>query len=332
LAKRKKKVKVKRAYKTKRGAMWHGRIEDALEAPSLRRLQGKVDLIFTSPPYPLVFKKKYGNKSGDEYLQWLKSLAPKLAALLSPKGSIVIEIGNAWEKGSPEMSTLPVRSLLAFQESAKLVLCQHLIWHNSARLPSPAEWVTVRRIRLKDSFTHVWWMSKTAHPTADNKRVLVPYSADMRTLLDKRTYNAGKRPSGHSVSKKGFLKDHGGAIAPSVIPGGHSDDRVPESLVRFSNTHSDADYVRHCREKKIDPHPARMPMNLAGFVVELLTKKNGLVFDPFAGSNITGAAAEALGRRWVAVEAERGYIDGSKYRFRRRKRPKLKKSTRRKRA
>jgi site-specific DNA-methyltransferase (cytosine-N4-specific) len=40
-----------------------------------------------------------------------------------------------------------------------------------------------------------------------------------------------------------------------------------------------------------------------------------LVFDPFAGSNVTGATAEALGRRWLATEISESYIAGSTYRF-----------------
>jgi len=39
------------------------------------------------------------------------------------------------------------------------------------------------------------------------------------------------------------------------------------------------------------------------------------VLDPFAGSNTTGAVAEALGRRWIAVEANKEYAKGSKGRF-----------------
>ena len=34
------------------------------------------------------------------------------------------------------------------------------ICYNPARLPSPAQWVTIERIRVIDSFTHIWWMSK----------------------------------------------------------------------------------------------------------------------------------------------------------------------------
>ena len=39
------------------------------------------------------------------------------------------------------------------------------------------------------------------------------------------------------------------------------------------------------------------------------------VLDPFAGSNSTGAAAERQGRKWLAIEAEKEYIDGSRGRF-----------------
>jgi site-specific DNA-methyltransferase (cytosine-N4-specific) len=294
--------------------MLQGRIEDALESAHLRKLQGRINLIFTSPPFPLVRKKSYGNKVGEDYLQWLKSLAPKLAALITPKGSIVIELGNAWVKGLPAMSTLPVRALLAFQEAAKLHLCQYIICHNPARLPSPVQWVNIKRIRLKDSFTHVWWLSKTEYPKASNKRVLLPYSEDMLNLLRHQKYNAGKRPSGHNISPRGFLKDHGGAISPSVVSL-DEDARVPEALMQIANTTWDANYRQYCRRRKLKGHPARMRPELAGFFVAMLTNKGDIVFDPFGGSNTTGAVADLMGRRWIAVEENKKFIEGSRGRF-----------------
>src|SRR4051812_33524615 len=112
--------RVVKAYRTKRGKMLVGKIEDALDAAPLRGVEGKVNLIITSPPFPLVRKKQYGNSTGEEYLKWLEGLAPKLAALLTDDGSIVIEIGNAWMAGRPEMSTLPLEALLAFKKAADL--------------------------------------------------------------------------------------------------------------------------------------------------------------------------------------------------------------------
>ncbi|OFX00502.1 MAG: hypothetical protein A3E78_09675 [Alphaproteobacteria bacterium RIFCSPHIGHO2_12_FULL_63_12] len=294
--------------------MFVGRIEDALDHTAVRRLEGKVNLLLTSPPFPLVRKKRYGNLTGEEYLAWLEELAPRLAKLLAEDGSIVIEIGNAWEAGRPEMSTLPLEALLTFKKAANLHLCQHLICHNPARLPGPAAWVTVKRVRLKDSYTHVWWLSKTADPKADNRRVLLPYGKDMKALLRTKQYNAGRRPSGHVISDTGFLKNNGGSIAPNVIDL-EAAQHVPSSLLKFSNTAWDARYRAYCKKHRLEAHPARMQTTLAAFFMQFLTDDNDLVFDPFGGSNTTGAVAEEMGRRWVVVESSVDYAEGSRGRF-----------------
>lgn len=301
------------AYKTNRGTMIHGKIESALVGDHLQDLKGKVNLIVTSPPFPLVRKKRYGNETGEAYLTWLEALATPLTELLTDDGSIVIEIGNAWEEGAPVMSTLPLEALLAFKRAAKLNLCQHVICHNPARLPSPAAWVSVKRARLKDSFTHVWWMSKAEFPKADNRRVLNPYSKDMKKLLAKQSYNAGTRPSGHVISKAGFLTDHGGAIGPNVLD--LAGEHYPESLLKYTGTGWDAGYRSHCKEKGLPSHPARMQPALSAFFIKFLTDEDDLVLDPFGGSNTTGSVAESLGRRWVSVEADRDYVEGSMGRF-----------------
>jgi len=306
--------RVSLAYTTNLGKMLVGKIEDALETSDVSDVRRKVDLILTSPPFPLVRKKKYGNENGDEYLKWLAKLAPSLAELLSDEGSIVVEIGNAWEEGRPEMSTLPLEALLEFKKAAKLHLCQHLICHNPARLPSPAAWVTVNRVRLKDSFTHVWWMSKTARPKADNRKVLLPYGKDMKALLRSGSYNPGKRPSGHKISETGFLSDHGGSISPNVIDLEDSKG-VPSALLKFANTSWDAQYRKYCTENGLEAHPARMQSSLAAFFIQFLTDEGDLVLDPFGGSNTTGAIAEGLNRRWISVEADSIYAEGSRGRF-----------------
>lgn len=201
-------------------------------------------------------------------------------------------MGNAWKPGLPVMSTLAIESLIAFKKAADLHLCQEFVWYNNAKLPTPAQWVTINRVRVKDAFTRLWWLSPTPNPKADNRRVLVPYSKSMRRLLKNQRYNAGKRPSEHVISEKGFLKDHGGAIASNVLD---YENHVPESLIVGSNTESTDPYHAYCRSKDIVPHPARMPLGLATFFVRLCTESGDLVLDPFAGSNTTGAAAEQSG-------------------------------------
>ena len=151
------------AYKTSRGKMYQGDAEDMLRRYPIARFKGKVQLILTSPPFPLNRKKRYGNLTGNHYLEWIRRLGPLLGDYLAPDGSIVIEMGNAWEKGSPTMSTLPMRALLGFLESANLHLCQEFVCYNPARLPTPAQWVTIERIRVKDAFTRVRWTSHPLH-------------------------------------------------------------------------------------------------------------------------------------------------------------------------
>lgn len=289
------------AYATQWGQMFHGRSEELLSNGSLSQLEGKVNLIFTSPPFPLNRKKRYGNETGEIYISWLCAFGVLLKKMLTPDGSIVIEMGNSWEPGMPVMSTLALRALLEFQEKNDLYLCQEFIWHNPAKLPTPAQWVSIDRSRVKDSFTKLWWMAPTQNPKACNRRVLQEYSQAMKDLLSRGSYNAGKRPSEHNIGATSFLKNNGGAI--------------PSNVLTHANTLNNDAYQLYCRTNGLVPHPARMPLDLAKFFVSFLTEPGDIVLDPFGGSNTTGAAAEALERYWVTIEAAGDYVQGSRGRF-----------------
>lgn len=289
------------AYKTNLGLSFQGKAEAVLSSPVMNWYKQQVDLIFTSPPFPLNRKKAYGNLQGDEYVRWLTSFGRFFRELLKPKGSIVIELGNSWEPGRPVMSTLALKALLSFLEVNGFVLCEQFIWYNTAKLPTPAQWVNVERIRVKDSFTHIWWMSLTDRPSANNRNVLVEYSDSMQHLLKTQKYNAGKRPSEHHIGQTSFLQDNDGAI--------------PSNVLAMANTQASSNYQRYCRVLDIPLHPARMPIGLPDFFIRFLTQPGDLVLDPFAGSNTTGEAAEHLERRWIAIEPTPEYIAGSVGRF-----------------
>lgn len=121
----------------------------------------------------------------------------------------------------------------------------------------------------------------------------------MKDLL-KNGYKAQLRPSGHNISTK-FQKDNSGSIPPN--------------LLEFSNTESNSYYLNRCKEAQIKPHPARYPHALPEFFINFLTDPGDLVLDPFGGSNVTGAAAEALGRQWISVELDPIYVQASHFRF-----------------
>jgi site-specific DNA-methyltransferase (cytosine-N4-specific) len=288
-------VRAKPAYVTPLGATYAG---DALDL--LRGMQdASVNLVMTSPPYALHFKKEYGNVAKHEYVEWFARFAREILRVLADDGSFVLNIGGSYNAGSPTRSLYHFRLLLALCDDVGFHLAQEGFWFNPAKLPSPAEWVTVRRVRIKDSVEYVWWFSKTPHPKADNRKVLTEYSPDMKRLLVKG-YRAKRRPSGHNITPK-FIADHGGAI--------------PSNVIERGNNESNSEYIKLCDKQGSKPHPARFPAALPEFYIKLLTDSGDVVVDPFAGSNMTGAVAEGLGRRWLAFELEPRYVDNSRLRF-----------------
>lgn len=230
-------------------------------------------------------------------------------------------MGNSWLPGRPAQSLLHMESLMRFINNSKtnLRLCQQFVCYNPSRLPSPAQRVTVNRIRVTDSYTNVWWIAKSDKPKADNRKVLRPYSQNMKKLLESKSFNSGKRPSEHKIGKKGFLKNNKGSISPNIFEmeplESDREVRLPNAF-SFSNTGSNDFFHRECRDKGIKPHPARMPAGLASFFIQFLTDLGDLVVDPFAGSNITGFIAEELKRKWISIDVKSDYAEQSKIRFR----------------
>jgi len=280
-------------YSTDRGAAFNADSMDVLKAmPS-----ASVDLVLTSPPFALTRKKEYGNEPIERYLDWFMPFCLEIKRVLKPTGSFVLDIGGSWIPGSPVRSVYHFD--LAVRLSKEFFLAQEFYWYNPAKLPTPAEWVTIRRIRVKDAVNMVWWFSKQEFPKADNRRVLRPYSDSMLDLI-RNGYKPKKRPSGHDISDT-FQRNNGGAIPPN--------------LLEIANTESNSHYLRRCKELGIKPHPARFPEALVRFFLDFLTDRNDLVVDPFGGSNVTGAACEHHKRRWISCELKREYLDGSMARF-----------------
>jgi DNA modification methylase len=286
----------RRFHRTKYGAMYLG---DSLGLMERSMEPNSVDLIMTSPPFGLVRKKSYGNEDADEYLEWFRPFAEGFNRVLRPKGSLVIDIGGSWKPGMPVRSLYHFELLVMLCREYGFYLCQEHYWWNPAKLPTPAEWVNIRRVRVKDAVNTVWWLSKTPWPKASNRRVLAPYSEAMEYLL-KNGYRAKMRPSGHDISEN-FSKRNAGS--------------VPPNLLAIANTESNGRYQVYCKENAIEPHPARYPAALPEYFIRMLTDPNDTVLDPFAGSCVTGEIAESLGRRWICCELDEQYLLGARGRF-----------------
>jgi len=283
-------------YKTKLGKMYLG---DSADVLNKHLAPASVDLIMTSPPFGLVRKKDYGNVDADKYVEWFKPFGDLFFQLLKPTGSFVIDMGGSWNPGYPTRSLYHYELLLALCKECGFHLAEEFFWWNPSKLPTPAEWVTVRRIRVKDSVNFVWWLSRTPWPKASNRRVLTPYSSSMRDLL-KNGYKAKLRPSGHDISEK-FSTDNKAAIPPN--------------LIAVANTESNSCYLRYCKENGLSPHPARFPSEIPEYFVRMLTDPGDLIVDPFAGSCVTGEVAQRLKREWLCVDTVEEYLKGAIARF-----------------
>jgi DNA modification methylase len=285
-------------YRTRLGTAVAAKSEDFL--PTLP--ESSIDLVVTSPPFALLREKAYGNRDQAQYVDWLVSFGPLVRRVLKDTGSFVLDLGGAYQRGSPVRSLCNYRLLLRLCDECGFFLAQEFFWHNPAKLPSPIEWVNKRKVRAKDSVNLIWWLSKTAHPRANVRQVLTPYSRRMQKLLEDPTPFLGRkpRPSGHKMSRE-FGIDNGGAI--------------PSNLLCCPNTESNSLYLRLCKRLGLRPHPARFPEAIPEFFIRFLTEPGDRVVDIFGGSNTTGAAAERLGRHWLTVECDRDYALASALRF-----------------
>ncbi|MDF3130746.1 site-specific DNA-methyltransferase [Kiritimatiellaeota bacterium B1221] len=286
----------KPVFKTKIGKIY---CDDSLKLMKNQLKDSSIDLIMTSPPFGLVRKKSYGNVDAEDYVEWFKDFGNQFHRILKDSGSLVIDIGGAWNPGQPTRSLYHFELLIMLCKEMGFHLAQEFYWWSPSKLPTPAEWVTVRRIRVKDAVNCVWWLSKTPWPKSSNKRILVPYSSSMKHLL-KNGYKAKKRPSGHDISDK-FTTNNKAAIPPN--------------LIALPNTESNSSYQRFCRENELVEHPARFPSSLPEMFIRMLTDKGDTVFDPFGGSCVTGEVAERLKRKWICCDLSEEYIAGAKGRF-----------------
>ena len=135
------------AYETSLGKCYLG---DSLEL--LKKVKdNSISLVLTSPPFALRRQKAYGNVDAASYVDWILPFAWEIQRILKPDGSFVMDLAGAW---NPKKGT---RSLFQYELILKLCqrfhLAQEFYWYNPSKLPTPAEWVTIRRTRKNQART-----------------------------------------------------------------------------------------------------------------------------------------------------------------------------------
>lgn len=214
-------------YNSDLGAAFQGDSRELLK----QLPNNSIDLIVTSPPFALQHKKEYGNEDQEGYNDWFMEFVPEIRRVLQPHGSFVVEIGGAFKKGIPERSDYQFKLLsrLVDEDEGAMHLAQDFYWYNPAKLPNPTEWVNIRKIRVTDAVTHIWWLTpkinkdsaieegESPHPEASNQRVLQEYSDSQKQLLKSGDFNDGERSSGWNIDSEAFANGNEGSIPDNLI-------------------------------------------------------------------------------------------------------------------
>ncbi|MEE3490670.1 MAG: site-specific DNA-methyltransferase [Methanobrevibacter sp.] len=275
-------------YTTQNGSAYCG---DSLDLIPNILQNNSIDLLFTSPPFPLVTEKEYGNVNQEKYLEWFMQFIEVILPKIKDTGSIVLDFGNTWAKGIPAFNIYQFRVLLKLVDDYGLYLACPMYWYNPSRPPLPAVFTAKRKLRPVDKIDNVWWLCKSPlEAKADITQVLVPYSKSMKKFFRK-----------HRNNKSMSYQKHDGAL--------------PSNLLEIPNTSNKTQYHRACRKLKIKGQPSTMPSKLAEFFIKMLTNEQDLVVDIFAGSNTTGFVADSLNRRYISIEQRLNYVAMSSFRF-----------------
>lgn len=263
--------------------------------------QDSVQLLFTSPPYPLNVQRAYGGWSADNYIDSLLRHFDRAKPLLTANGSLVVNLGDVYESGAPALSTYQEEIVVEMKRRG-WTLCGKDVWFNPSK-PKTTPWVTKDRVRMANGVEQIWWWSPTANPFANNRAILTPYTERHKRQIAAGGYKVSAS-SGSRQSHPGmrYRADNGGAI--------------PFNHVEAACEGSNSEYMRFCRAAGLPCHPARMPRALAERWIKFTTQVGDTVFDPFAGSLTTAAVCHELQRQFIGSEKCLEYLRGGAFRLR----------------
>ena len=261
-----------------------------------------IDLIFTSPPYPLANARQYGNPSEQEYVDWLCHVIAPAVDNLVDGGSICINVGNdIFMKLSPARSMYQERLVLALHDRLGLHKMDTFIWVAN-KAPTPFAWASKQRVQLNSGYEPVYWFTNNPKKVkSNNQRVLHAHSETHHSFV-----HAGGAKTA-SIQSDGSHRKRVGAYSNPT------EGRIARNVQSFAMCKADQNkaYREFCQKHNLPTHGASMPINLAKFFIEFLTEENDLVVDPFGGRLKTAMAAESLNRRWLTTERIPEYVLGA---------------------
>lgn len=304
-------------------------------ATLLNRLPANsVDLVITSPPY---FNQRdydglgIGKESTvEQYIENLLVIFQECVRVLRDTGSIVFNLGDKYENSS--LLLVPYQFAMVAASRCLVKLVNNITWVKSN--PTPRQF----RRRLVSSTEPFFHFVKS-----DN------YQYFLDEFLKHKGESNGNDPAGANVGKGYFKLIHQSNLSPEQkvmaqealqqvineaqsgqiqgfrmkIRGIHSEpfggqaggrkiqlERNGFTIIRIHGHPMKKDVIESPVESlKNCPHPAIYPVQVVKEFLNLLTKPDDVVLDPFVGSGSTAVAAKQLNRVYIGFDLNPAYCD-----------------------
>jgi site-specific DNA-methyltransferase (adenine-specific) len=261
------------AFRTSRGALL---VADCLA--TLKRIPDDTfDLVITSPPYD--GQPKYGNGEKYErewYADFFRLVSAEVLRTMKPHGSFVLNYRS--KRHGDERGTLQYE-LVFWLRAQGFLFAEDFVWGKPS--PPPGRF----KRYLKDAVEYCFQFTKTPDWQFFPEHNLSPARWDAKDRERRRklahNYVRVNEPSGQGRKRV--------QAGPDMVR--------PSTLLHF-----EPEFMPNPTR-----HPARFPLALPAFFVNLMTMPEQLVFDPFAGTGTTGVAAENLERQWLMTELDAAY-------------------------
>jgi len=272
-----------------------------------------VNLLFTSPPYPVLCGRRYGTFTEAEVIELLVGCAKDWRRGLTEDGSLILNLKDVWlpksKTGGAVRSLYQEKLLLALCEDAGYYFADRLYWRNPSHTPESC-WVTVKKVRCNQDVEQLFWLSRSPNPFADARNVMVDAKpSTIQTYQRRAARGVGAAKTGPSGQKNHFEEQmekvrNSGALRV-----------IPRNLLEIANSDTHTVLREALSAAGLPRHDAMMPEKLPEFFIRFLTRLADVVYDPFFGSGTTGLAAERLGRRWLGSDRSLAHLMGAGLRF-----------------
>ena len=183
------------------------------------------------------------------------------------------------------------------------------IWFANNKAPAPIAFTAKRRTHLNTKYEHIlWFCTQPEFCLADNRRVLLPHSEQMKKLIR----DGGEKTT--RTNAEGKYKIKKGNFSNKTV------GKIPGNILEFGTTCSDSRKLKVIAETLgLPKHGATFPVALAKHIVKWLCPIGGLAVDPFGGYSTLGQACEETDRRWITCDTMWEYAKVSLLRFKERK-------------